>query len=92
MIMSKSSEVTGQGRTTSNSWLLRGVLTQIQLPRMAAQFMFRKRNWYYTLLKKRQPYIDPDTDYEGFMVRKNASRWLHKLEEYGYLRQVQQQA
>lgn len=46
----------------------------------------------YTLLKKRQPYIDPDTDYEGLMVRKNASRWLYKLEEYGYLSQVQQQA
>ena len=46
----------------------------------------------YTMLKKRQPYIDPDTDYEGLMVRKNASRWLHKLEEYGYLEQVQQRA
>lgn len=46
----------------------------------------------YTLLKKRQPYIDPDTDYEGLMVRKNASRWLNKLEEYGYLKQVQQKA
>ena len=46
----------------------------------------------YTLLKKRQPYIDPDTDYEGLMVRKNASRWLNKLEEYGYLELVQQQA
>ncbi|UYM15493.1 IS110 family RNA-guided transposase [Endozoicomonas euniceicola] len=46
----------------------------------------------YTLLKKRQPYVDPDTDYEGLTVRKNASRWLRKLEEYGYLAQVQQQA
>ncbi len=46
----------------------------------------------YTLLKKRQPYIDPDTDYEGLMVRKNASRWLNKLDEYGYLELVQQQA
>lgn len=46
----------------------------------------------YTLLKRRQPYIDPDTDYEGLMVRKNASRWLHKLDEYGYLAQVQQLA
>ena len=27
--------------------------------------------------------------YEGLMVRKNASRWLNKLEEYGYLAQVQ---
>ena len=43
----------------------------------------------YTLLKKRQPYIDPDTDYEGLMVRKNASRWLRKLDEYGYLDQTQ---
>ncbi|WP_252176686.1 IS110 family transposase [Endozoicomonas sp. 4G] len=39
----------------------------------------------YTLLKKRKPYIDPDTDYEGLMVRKNAPRWLNKLGEYGYL-------
>ena len=46
----------------------------------------------YTLLKRRQPYIDPDTDYEGLMVRKNASRWLHKLEDYGYLNQVQRLA
>ena len=46
----------------------------------------------YTLLKRRKPYIDPDTDYEGLMVRKNASRWLTKLEEYGYLAQVQQMA
>ncbi|WP_206679274.1 IS110 family transposase, partial [Endozoicomonas acroporae] len=44
----------------------------------------------YTLLKRRQPYIDPDTDYEGLMVRKNASRWLNKLVDYGYLAQAQQ--
>ncbi len=42
----------------------------------------------YTLLKKRQPYIDPDTDYEGLMVRKNAPRWLRRLDEYGYLDQI----
>ena len=46
----------------------------------------------YTVLKRRQPYIDPDTDYEGLMVRRNAPRWLHKLEEYGYVNQVQQLA
>ncbi|USE39634.1 IS110 family transposase [Endozoicomonas sp. SCSIO W0465] len=44
----------------------------------------------YTLLKLRQPYIDPDTDYEGLMVRKNAARWLNKLVDYGYLAQAQQ--
>ena len=42
----------------------------------------------YTLLKKRQPYIDPDTDYEGLMVMKNAPRWLRRLDEYGYLDQI----
>ncbi len=46
----------------------------------------------YTLLKRRQPYIDPDTDYEGLMVRKNAARWLNKLQEYGYLAQAQRLA
>ena len=44
----------------------------------------------YTLLKRRQPYIDPDTDYEGLMVRRNAARWLNKLVDYGYLALAQQ--
>ncbi|AMO57714.1 hypothetical protein GZ77_13560 [Endozoicomonas montiporae] len=49
MTMSKPIQIAGQGRTTSNSWswLLRGVLTQHQRFGMAAQFMFRRRNWYY---------------------------------------------
>lgn len=46
----------------------------------------------YTLLKRRQPYIDPDIDYEGLSVRRNAARWLNKLVDYGYLAQAQQQA
>ena len=46
----------------------------------------------YTLLKRRQPYIDPDIDYEGLLVRRNAARWLNKLVDYGYLAQAQQQA
>lgn len=36
--------------------------------------------------------IKVNKNYEGLMVRKNASRWLHKLQESGYLEQVQQQA
>ncbi|KEQ15733.1 hypothetical protein GZ77_04040 [Endozoicomonas montiporae] len=44
MTMSKPIQIAGQGRTTSNSWLLRGVLTQNQRFGMAAQFMFRRRN------------------------------------------------
>ena len=44
----------------------------------------------YTLLKRRQPYIDPDIDYEGLLVRRNAARWLNKLVDYGYLAQAQQ--
>lgn len=46
----------------------------------------------YTLLKRRQPYVDPNIDYEGLMVRKNAGRWLRKLEEYDYLCQAKQLA
>ena len=48
MIMSKSFGTAGQGGMTSNSWLLRGVSTQIQLFQMTAQFMFRRWNWYKT--------------------------------------------
>ena len=46
----------------------------------------------YTLLKRRQPYIDPDIDYEGLLVRRNAAPWLNKLADYGYLAQAQQKA
>ena len=46
----------------------------------------------YMLLKRRQPYVDPSIDYEGLMVRRNAGRWLRKLEEYGYMAQAKQLA
>ena len=46
----------------------------------------------YTLLKNRRPYVDPDIDYEGMMVRKNAPRWIRKLEEYGYVDRISQSA
>ncbi|KEQ13459.1 hypothetical protein GZ77_13890 [Endozoicomonas montiporae] len=39
MTMSKPIQIAGQGRTTSNSWLLRGFLTQNQRFGLAAQFM-----------------------------------------------------
>ena len=46
----------------------------------------------YSILKRRQPYIDPETDYEAIMVRKNAPRWLQKLEQYGFLNMVKTSA
>ena len=47
---------------------------------------------YSMILKRRQPYIDPETDYEAIMVRKNAPRWLQKLEQYGFLNMVKTSA
>jgi hypothetical protein len=38
----------------------------------------------YTLLKKKQPYIDPSVDYEALVVHRNAPRWIQALKKYGY--------
>lgn len=39
----------------------------------------------FTLLKRNQPYHDPNINYEKIMVDRNAPRWLKALDKYGYL-------
>lgn len=39
----------------------------------------------YSLLKNNKPYKDPTIDYNGLVVKKNASRWIKALEKFGYL-------
>ncbi len=39
----------------------------------------------YIVLKKQEPYRDPQIDYEALVVKKNAPRWLKALSKYGYL-------
>lgn len=46
----------------------------------------------YSILKQRLPYIDPETDYEALMVRRNAPGWLQKLKQYGYLDMIKTSA
>ncbi len=43
----------------------------------------------YSMLKNMEPYRDPEIDYEAIMVARNASRWMKKLREFGYLPQLQ---
>ena len=38
----------------------------------------------YFVLARRQPYQDPNVDYEAAMVAKNAPRWIRALKKYGY--------
>jgi len=45
----------------------------------------------YTLLSKKEPYKDPEIDYEALVVHRNAPRWLAALEKYGYLRNLKSQ-
>jgi transposase len=42
----------------------------------------------YSMLKNKQPYYDPDIDYEAIVVERNAPRWLQALIKFGYLRKV----
>ena len=39
----------------------------------------------FTVIKNKQPYKDPNIDYQKLIVDKNASRWLKALSKYGYL-------
>ena len=38
-----------------------------------------------SVLATGRAYVDPEFDYEALMVRRNASRWITKLVEYGHL-------
>ena len=35
------------------------------------------------MLKTNTPYLDPETDYEALMVKRNAPRWIRMLNKYG---------
>jgi hypothetical protein len=39
----------------------------------------------YVLISRKEPYKDPEIDYEALVVQRNAPRWLAALEKYGYL-------
>lgn len=39
----------------------------------------------YILLSRKEPYKDPEIDYEALVVQRNAPRWLEALSKYGYL-------
>jgi len=39
----------------------------------------------YAMLKSLQPYRDPEIDYTGIVVQRNAPRWLAALNKYGFL-------
>lgn len=36
----------------------------------------------FAILKKKEPYQDPNVDYEALMVKKNAPRWMRALRKY----------
>ena len=42
----------------------------------------------YTLISRKEPYKDPEVDYEALVVRRNAPRWLEALQRYGYLDKI----
>jgi transposase len=39
----------------------------------------------YSVLTNQRPYKDPEFDYEALVVDRNASRWIRKLKEFGYI-------
>lgn len=42
----------------------------------------------YILLSRKEPYKDPEIDYEALVVHRNAPRWLDALQKYGYLEKM----
>lgn len=45
----------------------------------------------YILISRKEPYKDPEIDYEALVVRRNAPRWLDALHKYGYLERLRTQ-
>ena len=45
----------------------------------------------YILLSRKEPYRDPEIDYEALVVQRNAPRWLAALAKYGYLNSIRSQ-
>lgn len=39
----------------------------------------------FAILKSKEPYRDPDINYEKLVVARNAPRWLRALEKFGYV-------
>lgn len=39
----------------------------------------------FVMLSRKEPYKDPEVNYEELVVKRNAPRWIKKLEKYGYL-------
>ena len=46
----------------------------------------------YTLISRKEPYRDPEIDYEALVVHRNAPRWLAALDKYGYLSSIKARA
>jgi len=44
----------------------------------------------FILIERKEPYIDPQINYEELVVRRNAPRWIEALEKYGYLPRLRQ--
>jgi len=42
----------------------------------------------YILIARKEPYKDPEIDYEALVVHRNAPRWLDALAKYGYLQRL----
>ena len=42
----------------------------------------------YVLISRKEPYRDPEIDYEALVVHRNAPRWLDALDKYGYLQRL----
>jgi len=46
----------------------------------------------YVLISRKEPYRDPEIDYEALVVHRNAPRWIEALSKYGYLARLQRSA
>jgi len=44
----------------------------------------------YLLLTRKEPYRDPEIDYDALVVKRNAPRWIQALAKYGYLKALRE--
>ena len=86
-------EVANSARKTQSQFqgLYKGLVIRRGHKRAVVAVGHRILQIIYIVLSRKEPYRDPEIDYEALVVHRNAPRWLAALQKHGYLSSVKSQ-
>ncbi|MGO9311244.1 MAG: IS110 family transposase [Syntrophobacteraceae bacterium] len=86
-------EIANSARKTQSQFqgLYKGLVIRRGHKRAVVAVGHRILQIVYIILSRKEPYRDPEIDYEALVVHRNAPRWLKALQKYGYLTSIVQE-